>query len=199
MWHDGNWKGEGSSYWRITHEAIAMMDDELIKQTNSTVGENDILYHLGDFAMPGKNNYYHRCRQYRDRIKCRNMVLIWGNHDERRIWDLFSENYDLKMISVPGLPNKIVLCHYAMAVWDKSHRQAMQLYGHSHSEAESWLEKHMPNRRSMDVGVDNANKLLGAFRPFSLDDIKRLIDGRPGHNVGDHHIDPSSPTEESLM
>ena len=42
---------------------------------------------------------------------------------------------------IPGTDQSIVLCHYAMAVWDKSHRGNLMLYGHSHSEAEPWLEE----------------------------------------------------------
>ena len=198
-WHDGNWKGEGASRWRMTREAVDMMDDELIYQINRMVGEDDWLFHLGDFAMPGKDSYYEKCCRYRDRINCNNIVLIWGNHDHRSIRDLFSETYDLKMISVDGMRERLVLCHYAMAVWDGSHRGNLHLYGHSHSEAEPWLDRTMLGRRSMDVGVDNAAKLLGAYRPFSLEEVKaRLI-----NNVGfafDHHVSKmaNTPTEEEL-
>lgn len=200
-WHDGNWKGEGSSNWRMTPEAVEMMDEELLKQINAVVGEKDILYHLGDFAMPARQfNYRDRCRYYRDRIKCRTVYLVWGNHDDRRIRDLFNETYDLKAISPPGMSAKIVLCHYAMAVWDGSHRGNLQLYGHSHSEAEPWLERTMTGRRSMDVGVDNAYKLVGAFRPFSLDEILTRLQKRPGFAF-DHHVGKmaNTPREEELQ
>lgn len=199
-WHDGNWKGEGSSHWRMTSEAIEMMDTEILSQINAMVGENDLLYHLGDFAMPDrKYNHYDRCRWYRDKIKCRNVVLIWGNHDDRRTKDLFSATYDLKDVRVPGFANKIVLCHYAMAVWDKSHRGNLHLYGHSHSEAEPWLERTMVGRKSMDAGVDNAYKIVGKFRPFSLDEILQRLSTRTGFAF-DHHVGKmaNTPTEEEL-
>lgn len=181
----------------MSEEAVHMMNDTLINEINAIVGENDVLWHLGDFCMGGKYDCYNKARYYRDKIKCKTINLIFGNHDNRCIRDLFNETYDLKMIIVNN--QKIVLCHYALAVWDGSHRKTIQLYGHSHSEAESWLEKHMPNRRSMDVGVDNAAKLLGTYRPFTLEDINRLIGGKNGHNVGDHHINPNTPKEEELQ
>lgn len=199
MWHNGSWKGEGSSYWRMSREAIEMMDDELLKEINAMVGEDDILWHLGDFAMPGKNDLYRRCLEYRDRIKCRTVNLIWGNHDNYKIRDLFNETYDLQMIDVPGLDVPVVLCHYALAVWNKSHRKALHLYGHSHSEAEPWLERTMVGRRSMDVGVDNAYKLYGKFRPFAVDDLRARLCTRPGFAF-DHHVDKmaNTPKEEEL-
>jgi calcineurin-like phosphoesterase family protein len=200
QWHDGNWKGDGASDWRISPESIELMDEALLRQINDTVGEHDVLWHLGDFAMPGRNhNHYYRTRYYRDSIKCRTVNLIWGNHDDRRTTDIFNETYDLKEVEVPGLPRNAVLCHYAMAVWNKSHRGNMHFYGHSHSEAEPWLNRSMVGRRSMDVGVDNAAKVLGKYRPFSTDDIMALIGSQVGFAF-DHHVGKmaNTPTEEVL-
>lgn len=195
-WHDGEWKGECSSKWRITDEGVQIMNDTLISNINRVVGEDDTLYHLGDFAFAHKDVYYRKCREYRDRIKCRNIVLIWGNHDHRTIRDLFNETYDLYETQVNN--QRIVLCHYAMATWNKSHRGNWHLYGHSHADAEPWLNQHCPGRRSVDVGVDNAYKLLGEFRPFSFDELVAFFQNKHGFSF-DHHINPNSPTEESLL
>jgi calcineurin-like phosphoesterase family protein len=67
-----------------------------------------------------------------------------------------------------------------MALWDGSHRGNVQLYGHSHANAEAKLDQMMPDRRSMDVGVDNAFRLLGEYRPFSLEEISQIMDDRNG-------------------
>lgn len=200
VWHDGNWKGDKSSKWRMTEEAVHMMNDALINEINAIVGEDDYLWHLGDWCFAGKHEYYQKARYYRDRIICKNVNLIWGNHDDRRIRDLFSETYDLKMITIREHDLKIILCHYAMVVWDGSHRGNLHLYGHSHSEAEPWLERTMTNRRSMDVGVDNAAKILGAYRPFSLDEVKNRLLKRVGFAF-DHHVGrmANTPREEELQ
>ncbi len=199
-WHNGNWKGNGSSSHRVSEEAVKMMDDTLINNINKTVGENDHLYHLGDFAMPGNRGCYDKCRHYRQRIKCKNIHLVWGNHDERVIRDLFSSNHDLFKASPNG--QNIVLCHYAMAVWNGSHRGTWQLYGHSHSAAEPWMDKNMAGRRSMDVGMDNAYKILGEFRPFSFEEIKGIMDKKEGFSM-DHHIPKNAaqagPREEDMF
>jgi calcineurin-like phosphoesterase family protein len=186
-WHDGVWKSVNSSQWRMSQESIEMMDEAILKEINSMVSENDTLWHLGDFAMGQKHNNYARCRYYRDRIKCQKINIIWGNHDDRSIRDLFNEAYDLKMISLPGLSHRIVLCHYAMAVWEGSHKGNWQLYGHSHTSAEPWMDRYMSDRRSVDVGVDNAYKLFGSFRPFSLSDLQNIFNNRHGCSI-DHHV-----------
>jgi calcineurin-like phosphoesterase family protein len=200
-WHDGNWKGEFASDWRMSREAIEMMDETMIAAINANVGTDDTLWHLGDFAMPGKQNYKRMCRYYRDRINCQHINIVWGNHDRRRhIYDLFEREYDLVTVEVEGQRARIVLCHYALAVWDGSHRGNWNLYGHSHCNAEAWMDKNMPDRKSMDVGVDNAYRLFGEFRPLSLEDIRPLVMSKMGH-VMDQHIprNSSAPREEDLV
>ena len=197
-WHDGIWKGKNASRWRISNEAIEIMNDNLLLEINNTVGENDTLWHLGDFSMAPKSNdqlngYYYRCKRIREKIKCKNVNIIWGNHDNYCIRDLFNISDNLLTINIHG--QRLVLCHYALAIWDKSHRGAMNLYGHSHSEAEVRLSRMMKGRKSMDVGVDNASKILGAYRPFSLEEIESLIGSKPGFAF-DHHVSDMMNTPE---
>ena len=156
---------------RFSTDAIASMDDTLIEAINSTVRPEDTLWHLGDFAFSTrKSNYEAACRRYRDRINCRDIRFVFGNHDQRStIRKVFEYTYDLAETEINGVPT--VLCHYAMAIWNRSHHNAFHLYGHSHSAAEAMLDEAFPNRRSIDVGVDNAYRILGEYRPFSTDEL----------------------------
>jgi calcineurin-like phosphoesterase family protein len=200
-WHDGTWKGSRSSNWRITPDAVEMMNDTFFKNINAIVGEDDILWHLGDFAFAQRESYVRKCENYRRRINCKNVNIIWGNHDEPHlIKHLFNESHFMHNISLPGQRFRVVLCHYAMAVWEGSHRGNWQLYGHSHTTAEPWMNKNMPDRKSLDVGVDNANLLLGSYRPFSLDELEKMLLKREGFSM-DHHIPKNSqaPKEEDLI
>ncbi len=52
------------------------MDATLLANLNSKVGENDVLYFLGDFCLGGTD----QAKLYRDRIVCRNIHMIEGNH-----------------------------------------------------------------------------------------------------------------------
>ena len=53
------------------------MNETLIKNINDNVGENDILFHLGDWSFGGIENIM----KFRERIFCKNIHLILGNHD----------------------------------------------------------------------------------------------------------------------
>jgi calcineurin-like phosphoesterase family protein len=198
-WHNGIWKGEGACNHKIDVESIRIMNDTLIANINKTVGEDDELWILGDFAFGSKGNYYNRCKEMRNRINCYRVNLVWGNHDEYGIGDLFEEVHERKYLNYNG--QLFVFDHYAPAIWRDSHRGAIALYGHSHSGAEGWLDQALGRgRRSMDVGIDNALLLLGEPRPFHLDEISEIMKDRPGHSI-DHHVkvDPKTPREETLI
>ena len=202
QWHDGDWKGEFASDWRISWDAVSMMNREIIDNINANVGEDDILWHLGDFCFaPRRVGEYRKAVQtYRDRINCKNINIVWGNHDRRHeMHGIFDKEHDLVCVELPGQRARAVLCHYAMAVWDGSHRGNWNLYGHSHCTIEAWMAEHMPDCKSMDVGVDNAYRIFGEFRPFGLEEIRTFMD-KPGHVI-DQHVPRNSkaPKEENLV
>lgn len=161
-------------------ESVQRMNDYILGNINSTVAANDTLYILGDFIFAPKHLYPQWVKAFRSGINCRNVFLVAGNHDVvfPEVVPLFRSIRDLMTVYVGN--KTFVLCHYAMAVWNKSHRGAYHLYGHSHGSAEQWLDKIMPTRKSMDVGIDNAANVLpglsgvqgqDAYRPFSMDEI----------------------------
>jgi calcineurin-like phosphoesterase family protein len=60
----------------------------------------------------------------------------------------------------------LVLCHYAMRVWPRSHYNSIQLHGHSHGHL-------LPIGRQWDVGVDNNN-----YHPVPFDQIIEIMSVR---------------------
>lgn len=202
------YKNPRGERWRPSVKSTSRMDAYLIDQINAVVGEDDILWHLGDFCFGPKNEekFLARAWDYRHRIKCKNVNFVRGNHDpealidrvfERRVEDhkgnpildhrgneQYEGAYAAKEIKWKG--QHVSMYHYAGAVWNKSHRGGWMLYGHSHTTAESFLDKVMPGRRSFDIGVDNAKLLLGEYRPFSLEEIREIMKKREGASI-DHH------------
>ena len=187
----GTWKG--ADRYRPSRDSVALMDEALLENINKTVPKDAILIELGDFAMPDRNHdYFERCKYYRNRINCRNMYHIFGNHDGAELGSIFNifEAHGQKFYDcVPcAYINKIqfFLMHYAPLIWNKNHRGAIGLYGHSHSGAEDWSDQNLKGHRSMDVGVDNAFKILGEYRPFKMSEILKIMEDRKGFSI-DHH------------
>lgn len=173
IWSGERQKGRWSPGW----ESIANMDEHLISMINEYVAEDDILWHLGDFCF-WKKNARRGASWYRSMIRCKNVYLLVGNHDPKETRDVFDACYDYREAKVNS--KEIIMSHYAMCFWNRSHYGSWMLYGHAHGSAEAWLEKNMPGRLSMDVGVDNAFRILGEYRPFSFGEISSIFASRKG-------------------
>jgi len=171
---------------RVSRESVERMNDYLFDEINKLVGEDDELYHVGDFCFGAKYDYYKTVKRFRDRINCRRVHQIFGNHD---FYDDMPSIFETNGHRAFTTYNNqfFVFDHYCGAIWNKHHHKAILCYAHSHSTAERWADKIMPGRRSMDIGVDNAAKLLGAYRPFALEEVIDILKDRPGHTTGDHH------------
>ena len=146
------------------------MDSHMIARLNDCVGEGDVLYHLGDFSF---GNSRGKIEDYRSSIRCKNIVLLKGNHDPQKKsgWfvDLFTVVHDMFTVKVRvgGTSQKIVLCHYPLASWDGSFHGSWHLHGHCHGmKSDEGLFR-------VDVGVD-----CHRFRPLSLSEIAVLMEGR---------------------
>jgi|SRR5580704_742354 hypothetical protein len=81
----------------------------------------------------------------------------------RKSKEEFSWLDNLAEVSIHG--RSIVLCHYALRVWNRSNRGSWHLYGHSHGRLPE-----APDSLSMDVGVDTHN-----FRPWHYDEIADIM------------------------
>lgn len=127
------------------------MDEILIQNWNNRVSPTDMVYHLGDFA-------FRPAEAVLKRLNGR-IFLIQGNHDK--------QFQNLPQILFIKKPVEIVLCHYPMLAWPKSHRGAMHFYGHVHGRIP-------PTERSCDVGVD-----CWGYEPVTLEEIKNRLDKCP--------------------
>lgn len=152
------------------------MDETLIHNWNSVVKPKDDVYHLGDFAFKG-NDIKNLLGQLNGFI-----FFIWGNHDQQMKiykedqWDRSKIRFLGNMHEMELYGKNIVLNHYAMLVWNKSHYGAWHLFGHSHGSLPD-----NPNSRSFDVGVDCHN-----YRPISYAEVGDIMDKKVFVPI-DHH------------
>jgi calcineurin-like phosphoesterase family protein len=171
------------------------MNDELVFWINQRVGQDDILFHLGDWSFNGFENI----RKFRERIVCKNVHLILGNHDHHiernkdNIQSIFSSvNHYLQLEvkreltssqAMLGAPNyiKFVLMHYPIVSWNGMSDGVIHLHGHVH------LPNHLrvAAGKAMDVGVDGNN-----YEPIELNEIIKIMSKQPIAKLSlpkDHH------------
>ncbi len=163
------------------------MNEKLIQNWNDVVAPTDSVYILGDltFAKPEKTV------EILDRLNG-SKYLILGNHDSRVrkdeniksrfVWCRDSYNLDC------GDRERVVLNHFPMAVWDRSHHGAIHLHGHCHGKfKDPSLENSDPtlfgaSTQRCDVGVD-----CWDYRPVTLAQIKERMARAPKHLQYDEH------------
>lgn len=149
--------------------SVGEMDSVMMERWNWAVGPKDIVYFLGDFCLGNQETAFSYFKRLNGQI-----YVVPGGHDKR--WIRPNLCYTGPNCVVRVLPplytvtldeQVIVLCHYAMRVWPKSHYGSWQLFGHSHGG--------LPGMgKQMDIGVD-----CWDFYPVSLEKVKRAMDGKP--------------------
>lgn len=155
-------------------ESVEEHDEFLIRQQNELVKPGDSFYLLGDFALCDEE----RAVRFAKRLQGQRFI-VWGNHDKRlrknkEFCSQFIWQKDLTQIEVEG--QKIILCHYAMKVWNQSHRGSWQLYGHSHNSLPD-----DPNSLQLDVGVDAWD-----YKPVTFEQVKAKMATKAWKAI-DHH------------
>ena len=148
---------------RLSDDTVRRHDDALLNAINARVAPGDTLWVLGDFCLGGLAE----ARRYRDRIRCSNVFLVWGNHDRGEIAPAFSDTIEQGMIWAEG--HEIWLNHYPMRSWNKAFHGSWHLYGHVHGRLRR-EDAANPAALVRDVGVDACD-----YRPVSLADLRAYM------------------------
>lgn len=127
-------------------------DETIIDRWNAVVGDEDIVYNLGDFAF-GLAKNSDRVREVFGRLKGRKYLII-GNHDVDKRGNLHPALASLDWAARPEHAmrtkdggHEVFLSHYAARTWPCSGYGSFHFFGHSHGK--------LPGvGRSRDVGVD---------------------------------------------
>ena len=101
---------------------VEEMDESLVEKWNAVVKTGDVVYHIGDlFWTPAS-----QAKSLRQRLNGR-ICLIRGNHDKsadsmKDAFEWIKDYYELRLDDpdAEGGRRRIVLCHYAFRVWNKS-------------------------------------------------------------------------------
>ena len=138
-------------------KSVEEMDSEIIRRHNEKVSKNDTTIHAGDFTLSKDRA---KAQDYVKRLNG-NHVFLRGSHDywlDNRYHEIWERTIG---------DTHLVVCHYAMRTWARSHYKSWMLYGHSHGTLDPIGKQH-------DVGVDN-----NGFYPVSFEEIKAVMGDRP--------------------
>lgn len=149
-------------YCKRPFKDVEEMNYELVKRWNERVQPGDNVYVVGDFIFmepaPSQRIF--------DQLNG-NKHLVKGNHDKGTVqikgWQWIKDLYDYR-----SGDDRVVLCHYPMRTWNRSHHGSLMLHGHTHGTLPPFCNQ------SLDVGVD-----CWDYRPVTLEEIKRELKKHP--------------------
>lgn len=161
---------------------LDLMNDTIVNNINSKVGQDDTLIMLGDIAFGGFENI----TIFLDRLICKNIHLVLGNHDHHisnnrgGIQDMFLSVQNYLEANING--ENFVMTHYPFESWNGLNKGVIHLHGHVHLPA----SRKWGNGKRLDVGVDGNNLF-----PYSLTEIVHMMDRREVKSEIDldHHLD----------
>lgn len=148
------------------YKTVEEMDEQIIKNWNKVVKENDEIYHLGDFGWQLSPTRLQEIMLQLNGHK----HLILGNHDKEKmmlhsnLW----ESVDIyKELAIDGY--RVILFHYPIADFNQMYRHSIHLYGHVHKN-KSLIDLMDKKYYTYNVGVDTNN-----YTPISFLKIKEIF------------------------
>jgi calcineurin-like phosphoesterase family protein len=192
--HDPKWPTpiwESRGYDNHIHSS-----EEVIRVINERVGEDDILWYLGDGFLNASDG---DCLGWLSRIKCQNIKYLFGNHEsnmyrlykqevEKQYGTTDVEIFPIKMGNVEFMGNHveiqigkkhIVNNHFPLRIWNKMQHGAWMVSGHSHLNDPD-RRPEAPIHKGLDVGWDYKNDVWSYEELEDVMSTKSLI-------VIDHH------------
>lgn len=153
--------------------SIEEMNEKLIQYWNETISNDDIVFHLGDFAFCGPTKTQEIKEQLNGRI-----ILIKGNHDYKSTLKLFDDVFDQLLLNLNG--DLVYLNHYPFLTF--ADQNCYQLHGHLHLCKGKNVNKYNLNSRQYDVGVD-----LNNYSPVSWTDIKEKLKYQTNNSLNSYY------------
>jgi calcineurin-like phosphoesterase family protein len=164
FWRNNDLVGEGKIASRVwvsdkrKIECCQWMNETLVKKWNSKVKNEDIIYHIGDFAFKGSNN----TRKWEEKLNG-SIVHIQGNHDLNN----GVKTFIVKCIMEFGNKSILVQHHPPHTIQEIPEWCDFVLCGHVHDK---WKHKVIEGIPIINVGVD-----VWDFEPVSVESILKYF------------------------
>ena len=149
----------------VTQEDVSRMNEDLIRNWNSVVGKDDIVWNLGDFCFGKKEHVTEILPRLNGKIN-----LVMGNHDRHNIRFYyeagFNRVYDRSVI----IDNFIILSH-APVQWVRDGGVWVNFFGHVHNQ--EMYRPYTSNTYNCCVEVND-------YKPVQFEEIKAKMESLRG-------------------
>lgn len=164
-------------------KSVHEMNDTIINRINQRVTVDDTLVLCGDISFGNPKMW----RKSMSRIKCKNVVLVQGNHDKRIPKELFTIITTRLHMQIAG--QKVIVSHYPFKWpwWKRLFRRSLRfedrripndgscflIHGHIHGAAATDPHEAGPTDRAIHVGT-----MVNDYYPVSMKQIEKIINTR---------------------
>ena len=139
---------------------VEEMNEALVVNWNNVVGNDDIVYHLGDFSFGNFEETQSILRRLNGRI-----CLILGNHDRARSVSWWQRCGFYRVYDRPILVEEYFLLSHEPLAWsDDSSTVFASVYGHVHNR---------PEFRPVTARTHNVSVEVIGYTPILLNDVLR--------------------------
>lgn len=158
------------------------MNNTIFDNINEQVGIADRLYINGDFLFGPLDigKFLRTARYCRNKINCRNIYLVYGNHDRRakkydefiRLFNNVADYMEIKLQTGPsalGSENEennnqdlsLILFHYPISAgnWNRANNGAIHLHSHVHTDELENLKNDW-RKNKINISMDLVAKTL---------------------------------------
>jgi calcineurin-like phosphoesterase family protein len=175
-------------YGKRGYDCPRRMTDDMIDIINSTVGENGILLHLGDFCL---NSTQDDVKYIMSKLRIKALWLLWGNHNNpiQRSYGgtvqqvcAWNSNMFIRYLghyfTFRHGSKGFVCFHFPISIWDGMSHGTMHLCGHSHGHHQISRPEDK-TYKILDCGWDIHNK------PLSFKEVEAIMNKKNINNL--HH------------
>ena len=115
------------------YKNIHQMNEDFVKKWNTTVGPNDIVYHLGDVIMGNASNISWLKRLHGE------IHIAIGNHDTASRIKLYKECHNVAEVQmgyrIKSGKKTLILTHYPTLVSNGGYDRVISVHGHTHDKS----------------------------------------------------------------
>lgn len=187
-------------------KSVEEMNEALINNYNSCVGDNDLVINLGDMFVGAGTwpDNKDKCQNIVERLNGK-IYYITGNHNSfvKHVWkneikNRYNEEIEVYPLTVGKITflgpqalfkiktekrtHFVFAAHFSFLTWIDMNHGIMHICGHSHGSLPQSQPEYKGAKR-LDVGVDNFG-----FKPLLLDDFLAIMETKKIEIV-DHHDD----------
>jgi calcineurin-like phosphoesterase family protein len=187
-----------SSDWHLNHiktielsqrpfNSVEEMNDLILFNMFKPLKRGDDFYFLGDLSWDKKliELIYEMAAKKKIRFH-----WILGNHDKKIIkqfigkiktynkYNTVNDMLEVKIRNEEGHHVPVILCHYPMLTWNKSHYNSYLLFGHHHKTTHGWKEilEYEKSGKKLNVNCE-----FHDYKPISEIEVLRVMATRPNN------------------